>query len=95
MAIDDLMKHEKNKSDAIAQSLLNSLEPQVLRILKMPAKSGDELRASSEIAEFHKDVLKQLGGLSIVKVKLYNMDGIAVFSTEASQIGEDKSQNPG
>ncbi|MFZ4537448.1 PAS domain S-box protein [Propionivibrio sp.] len=31
----------------------------------------------------------------VVKIKLYNMQGITVFSTDASQIGEDKSRNAG
>ena len=31
----------------------------------------------------------------MLKVKIYNLDGLTVFSSQASQIGEDKSNNPG
>jgi diguanylate cyclase (GGDEF)-like protein len=34
-------------------------------------------------------------GLLVVKVKIYNLDGLTVFSTDAKQIGEDKSTNSG
>ncbi len=37
------------------------------------------------------DILQQMRGLSIVKVKIYDLAGITVFSTELKQIGEDKS----
>ena len=34
-------------------------------------------------------------GLSVVKVKVYAMNGNTVFSTQASQMGDDKKNNPG
>ena len=34
-------------------------------------------------------------GLSVIKVKIYNLEGMTVFSTQESQIGEDKSENAG
>jgi two-component system, cell cycle sensor histidine kinase PleC len=47
------------------------------------------------IAALHAEVVAQMRGLNIVKVKIYNPDGITVFSTETKQIGEDKSRNAG
>jgi signal transduction histidine kinase len=32
---------------------------------------------------------------SVVKVKIYNLEGLTVFSTQASQMGQDKSRNAG
>lgn len=40
-------------------------------------------------------VLRQMTGLNVVKIKIYNLDGLTIFSTEARQIGEDKSANEG
>jgi diguanylate cyclase (GGDEF)-like protein len=34
-------------------------------------------------------------GLNVVKVKIYDLRGFTVFSTDPRQIGEDKSANPG
>ncbi|KAF4530521.1 hypothetical protein B566_EDAN018648, partial [Ephemera danica] len=41
------------------------------------------------------DVTEAMLGLKVVKVKLYNRDGLTIFSTDASQIGEDSSAKPG
>ncbi len=40
-------------------------------------------------------VLRQMTGLNVVKIKIYNVDGLTIFSTEARQVGEDKSGNQG
>ena len=47
------------------------------------------------MARLHGAVLGLMRGLSVVKVKVYNTDGLTVFSTQASQMGEDKSKNAG
>ncbi|HSS63557.1 MAG TPA: GGDEF domain-containing protein, partial [Gammaproteobacteria bacterium] len=36
-----------------------------------------------------------MSGLNVVKVKIYNLDGLTVFSTDPKQIGDDKSTNTG
>ncbi len=37
----------------------------------------------------------QMVGTSVVKVKIYNPQGLTVFSTQADQIGADQSANAG
>jgi diguanylate cyclase (GGDEF)-like protein len=55
----------------------------------------NEIAGRPEISRLRGDVLRQMGGLNVVKVKIYNLDGLTVFSTDATQIGEDKSDNAG
>ncbi|QTN24743.1 EAL domain-containing protein [Rhizobacter sp. AJA081-3] len=58
-------------------------------------RSRDDLLADAALAGLRADVLTKMHGLSIAKVKIYNLAGTTVFSTDASQIGEDKSGNQG
>jgi putative transposase len=40
-------------------------------------------------------VVKNVSGLSVLKVKLYDLKGKTVYSSDPKQIGEDKSRNAG
>jgi signal transduction histidine kinase len=51
------------------------------------------LRVHPETVRLDQAVRDQMQGLAVVKVKIYDLAGRTVFSTEAKQIGEDKSTN--
>ena len=59
------------------------------------AQTAASLRAAPATAEIDAVALNLFHGTDIIKVKLYNLDGITVYSSEHSQIGGDKSNNPG
>jgi diguanylate cyclase (GGDEF)-like protein len=52
-------------------------------------------RARGEIAAIEDELRPLANGLSVVKVKIYDLNGLTVFSTDRRQIGDDKSANPG
>ena len=56
---------------------------------------ADELRVHPDMARLQEAVLEQMRGLPVVKINVYNLAGLMVFSTETSQIGIDKSTNAG
>lgn len=56
---------------------------------------GDALRAHPKSQDLHRSVRQLMAGLSVVKVKVYALNGNTVFSTEAAQMGDRKSDNPG
>ncbi|MDH3581198.1 MAG: ATP-binding protein [Hyphomicrobiales bacterium] len=56
---------------------------------------GDALRAHPRTSELLKSVKDTMRGLSVVKVKVYSLNGNTVFSTEATQMGDQKAGNPG
>jgi diguanylate cyclase (GGDEF)-like protein len=59
------------------------------------AMPHDELARRPEIARLKHDLRELMRGLDVVKVKIYDLNGLTVFSTDPRQIGEDKSANPG
>jgi len=55
----------------------------------------ESLAGRPEVQAIREEVLSRMRGLRVVKVKIYDRSGLTVFSTEAKQIGERKSNNPG
>ncbi len=81
---------------ALTQVFSNTLWPEFADFVEVAGgMTPDDIRAHPETAALREKVLAQMQGLTVVKVKIYNVDGLTVFSTQDSQIGEDKSSNPG
>ena len=53
------------------------------------------LRAAQAVAEIDEIVVGLFRGTNVIKAKLYNLNGVTVYSSEHSQIGANKSDNPG
>jgi signal transduction histidine kinase/CheY-like chemotaxis protein len=95
-AVNDLVALEGRSNVALAQAFANSLWPRFsAHVTSASQYTLDELRAHPETAALQKAVMAQMSGLSVIKVKVYNLDGLVVFSTEEGQIGDDKSDNEG
>ena len=96
VAFKDLIKLGEDKNIALTRAFSNSVWPQFSPFLtSVSGLSGDELRAHPETTKLHQAVLAMTNDLSVVKVKIYNLDGLTVFSTDPSQIGDDNITNPG
>ncbi|MBP0018811.1 MAG: GHKL domain-containing protein [Cyanobacteria bacterium SBLK] len=57
--------------------------------------SDEELRTHPETERLRQSILNQMEGLPVVKIKVFSLQGRTIFSTEAKQIGEDKSSYSG
>ena len=96
LALSDLAAMGERQNVALTQAFLNSLLPQLRGFLAAADRLSDgELRAHPQTARLHQAVVAQMQGVSVVKVKVYDLKGRTVFSTEAKQIGEDKKSNAG
>lgn len=49
----------------------------------------------NETARLHATVREMARRVPIIKIKIYSLEGVAVYSSVPSEIGEDKSANPG
>ncbi|MGH7771240.1 MAG: GAF domain-containing protein [Candidatus Binatia bacterium] len=96
LAVKDLVRLKESENIALTQSFANSLWPHSVPLVATArGLRDDELRTHPEIAKLRQAVVAMMKGLPVVKVKVYDLTGLTVFSTEARQIGEDKSKNAG
>ncbi|MCH8213886.1 MAG: PAS domain S-box protein [Proteobacteria bacterium] len=95
-AVNELIELAEAQNVGLARSFANTIWPRFSGyVTSVSGLDGDALRARPETRQIH-DALKALSaGLPVLKVKIYNLDGLTVFSSQASQIGDDKSNNPG
>ena len=89
-AKEDLVMFEEANNVALAKAFSNSLWPEFAPFVNfdIAGMSIDELKAHPEIESFHQAVLAQTKALSVLKMKIYNLDGLTVYSSELEQIGE-------
>ncbi len=95
-AVNELVAMTESQNMALARSFANTLWPRYGPYIRSVADAdGDALRARPETRAIHADVLTLTADLPVLKVKIYNLDGLTVYSSEPSQMGDDKSANPG
>ncbi len=83
-----LTELEESANVALTQVFANTLWPRFAPFVTTASSlSVEELRSHPVIQELHQAVLEQMNGLPVVKVKVYNLNALTVFSTDASQIG--------
>ena len=92
----NLVETAESKNVALTQAFSNFLWPAFAPLVAESATlSPAALQQDPRIPELYRLVEEQLNDLSVVKIKVYNLDGITVFSTELAQIGESKLDNAG
>jgi len=96
IAVRSLIEHETQANVSLTQSFSNTLWPRyadfVVRTAGIPPQ---ELALQPEVRSLREEVVQKFRGLQVVKIKIYNMEGLTVYSTEPRQIGENKAGNSG
>ena len=96
IAVAAMTRMGESGNQALAQVLSNTLLPTLTPYLATAGQySADELKNHPGRSALSAGLITHLSGLSVVKVKVYDLRGLTVFSTEAKQIGEDKHSNAG
>lgn len=78
----------------LAQTFANTLWPSYGGHLTRAFGSGDAIRGTPENASLDAAVRAMSRNVPVVKIKIYNLAGTAVYSTVGPEIGEDKRANP-
>jgi diguanylate cyclase (GGDEF)-like protein len=95
-ALRALIDNETRSNVAITHVLANALwSKHAAFVATARHQARERLATRPEIARIHADVARQMRGLNVVKIKIYDVSGLTVFSTDPRQIGEDKRDNPG
>lgn len=92
----DLQTMAERNNVALTKAFANAIWPRYAEFLtSATSMETATLRDHPTTAQLRADTVKQMQGLAVLKVKIYDLGGLTVFSTQASQIGDDKSKNAG
>ena len=92
----DLQSMAESNNVALTRAFANLVWPRYADFLIGAHRLGvEELRSDPNTLSLRRDVLAAMNDLSVLKVKIYDLQGLTVFSTDPTQIGDDKSGNAG
>ena len=96
LAVSALVDHESRSNEALTRVMANVVWEDYRELIELDSTEILTRGANHPtIVKLDHGVKKAMRGSRLIKVKIYNSDGIVVFSTDPSQIGEDKSTNKG
>lgn len=96
LSLQQMQELAEGRNLAMAQVFRNSLrEPLDALMSDAVGRDVEFLRQSADSSTLQASVLELMRDTAVVKVKIYNRLGNTVFSTEQSQVGESKLDNPG
>ena len=96
LVFDAMIEAETHASVALTKTFANAVWPAHADFVKRAASLDRRTLAERpELAALDHDLRQLASGLSVVKVKIYDLNGLTVYSTDRRQIGENKLANPG
>ena len=91
-----LIDHGQEENQRIAETLVSDLRRQIVPLLTSthPPNAASEINARS-LSIVSDQITQKLKGLNTVKVKIYDQQGMTLFSTTENEIGQSQKNNPG
>jgi len=94
-AVQQLIGYAEAQNVTLARSFANTILPRFSSYVSSISElSAEKLRDRAEVEEIQKAMKAASVGLPILKVKIYNRDGMTVFSSDRVEIGHDSRSNP-
>lgn len=92
--VDNLTKSEERNNVVLTQLLANSVWPNFNEFLTQAGGlTGDKIRKHPKTRLLNKFINDQVKDLNVIKIKIYNLDGLTVFSSDFKQIGNSKKEH--
>ncbi len=97
VSIDNLKAQATRANSELAQAISNTLRENVNSLLDYEDQGGAHISLADSllVKEIDAAVLPRLQGLSVIKIKIFDLHGHTIYSTDHSQIGKDESQGLG
>ena len=96
IAVRSVITLGESSNQALTQVLANSLSPMLVPYLATADRlRDDQLGTHPGRGEFSAALAAQLQGLRVAKVKVYDLRGRTLYSTDATQIGDNEADNAG
>jgi signal transduction histidine kinase/CheY-like chemotaxis protein len=83
------------RNQMLARAYANSVWPDFGTFLLRPDVTPNERRENEATKNLNAMIRQLSSGSLVVKIKVYNLSGQAVYSSVLKEIGEDKKNNPG
>lgn len=94
VAIDSLKRVQTEANVDLTRAFANTIRTDYGTFLKQASMiPAEQLRHRPELDALEAEVMRQMKGLRVVKIKIYNTLGLTVYSTESAQIGEPNGDN--
>ncbi len=94
IAANDLYEFAARSNEAVARVFSNTIwDAHAGFLTTAHILTPDAIRQHPETQAIRRKVLTHMRDLSIVKIKIYDLDGLTVFSTNPQHIGADKRGN--
>jgi diguanylate cyclase (GGDEF)-like protein len=96
LLVDSMVAAETHANITLTKAFANAIWPSHSAFV-MRAETLDPatLAARPEVAALDRDLRRLADSLPVVKVKIYDLNGRTVYSTDPRQIGQDAAKNPG
>ncbi|MBT9490763.1 MAG: EAL domain-containing protein [Paucibacter sp.] len=96
LTLHELKFMAERRNEAMTAVFLNVLWPDFAPLVASSSSAdAAALRRQAEQVGLHAKTAALMRNSEIIKVKLYNLQGLTVYSSDPKQIGEDKRTNPG
>ncbi len=92
--VDDQVEAVESRNVVLARSFANTIWPQFESHLSREFSGRKRLQDDPNTQKLHDTLGVMARHVPVTKIKIYNLSGIAVYSSEREEIGENRSGNP-